>query len=102
MTNTTKTLEDIKREGRAELESILRNWEVHGTNPYNPFLLIDVLANDAFLAALDACREKLMSEVRIGNLDLSDRESWEKGYNDSLVKSLAAIDSLRTVGGKEV
>lgn len=35
--------------------------------------------------------ERVMSEVRIGNLDLSDPRSWEKGYNDCLVKVLALL-----------
>lgn len=36
-------------------------------------------------------REMLMRDIRIGNLDLSDPRSWEKGYNDCLVKVLSAL-----------
>jgi len=42
-------------------------------------------------AEREALKGRMMNEVRIGNLDLSRPDSWEKGYNECLIRVLALL-----------
>lgn len=61
---------------------------------------IDTFAEKIWNGALDACREKMPNETETENNGLlNDDEA--RGFNAARSLALSAIDSLRTVGGKE-
>ena len=72
MTNTTKTLEELQKDSRDDIVA----------HAYKT----------GFIAALDACREKMRC---------MDHEDQKCGGCKSCA-NYQEIDSLRTVGGKEV
>ena len=85
--NTTKTLEEILKEAREQFDE----------HEYAESLLLQT-----WNAALDACRDKMPDRDEASALKDSDEIFHIRmGFNGYREKALKAIDSLRTVGGKE-
>lgn len=112
--NTTKTLDEIRKEGIAEYEKSIESCNgINCDTLKHDRELLGAYAEKVWNAALDACRDSLPSEAYKNRFDATD-ERWASenptilmskenavGYNGYREEALSAIDSLRTVGGKE-
>lgn len=113
MTNTTKTLEAVKKEAIGKLWEVVPFSEESKSLEY---LVMDI-AEASYFAALDACRDLIPASRKESFEDhcetcherrpivhqhctayLSDKSV---GFNQAREEALSAIDSIRPVGGKE-
>lgn len=101
MTNTTKTLEELQNEGRAEINRNYGSWESDYRFPQEVLeRMSDTFAEKVWNAALDACREKMPEAMKYEGLD-KGMYAFSDGQVTYREEALSAIDSLRTGEGKE-
>lgn len=99
--NTTKTLETLLKDFKGDVScgGPYCRCEVVEEHDVITYKSLDEFAEKVWNAALDACREKI--EGMCPDYYDTTPSSEDLAANNSLREALKAIDSLRTVEGKE-